>query len=186
MYYDRSPSGFSPRWVRMAKRSIATLLPRFNTGRMVGEYVQKFYHPASLQWRRYSEDSFARAQEVAQWKARVRASWSGVTARRLDAPRKSLRFGEGVQIDVAVNLNGLAAGDVIVELTLARQTQYENLRQAQRLTFESTVERTVQGEHRFALALTPELCGRLEYRIRVYPCHELLTHPFELGMTIWL
>jgi starch phosphorylase len=114
MYYDRSPSGFSPRWVRMAKRSIATLLPRFNTGRMVGQYVQKFYHPASLQWRRYSEGGFARAQEVAQWKARVRSAWWGVSARRLDAPRKSLRFGEGVRIDVAVNLNGLAPDDVVV------------------------------------------------------------------------
>ena len=91
-----------------------------------------------------------------------------------------------MQIDVAVNLNGLAADDVIVELTLARQTLYENLRQPQRLSFESTGERTEQGEHRFALALTPELCGRLEYRIRVYPCHQLLTHPFELGMMTWL
>ena len=186
MYYDRSPSGFSPRWVRMAKRSIATLLPRFNTSRMVGEYVQKFYHPASLQGRCYSEGGFARAQEVAQWKARVRSAWHGVTARRLDTPRKSLRFGEGVRVDIAVDLNGLAPDDVIVEMMLARQSPYEKLRQPQRLSFEATGERTAQGEHRFALALTPELCGRLEYSIRVYPCHELLTHPFELGMMTWL
>jgi len=186
MYYDRSPSGFSPRWVRMAKRSITTLLPRFNTSRMVGEYVQKFYHPASLQGRRYSEGGHARAQEVAQWKARVRSAWHGVTARRLDTPRKSLRFGEGVQVDIAVDLNGLAPDDVIVEMMLARQSPYEKLRQPQRLSFEATGERTAQGEHRFALALTPELCGRLEYSIRVYPCHELLTHPFELGIMTWL
>jgi starch phosphorylase len=124
--------------------------------------------------------------KVAQWKARVRSAWHGVTARRLDAPRKSLRFGEGVRIDIAVDLNGLTPDDVIVEMMLARQSPYEKLRQPQRLSFEATGERTAQGEHRFALALTPELCGRLEYRIRVYPCHELLTHPFELGMMTWL
>ena len=26
----------------------------------------------------------------------------------------------------------------------------------------------------------------VEYRIRVYPHHEMLTHPFEMGMMIWL
>ncbi|MBC7778633.1 MAG: alpha-glucan family phosphorylase [Proteobacteria bacterium] len=186
MYYERGASGFSPRWVRMARRSIATLLPRFNSGRMVGEYLQKFYHPASLQWRRFSEGGFVRAGELAQWKARVRPAWAGVTARRLDQPKKSLRFGEGVQIEVAVQLNGLTPDDVVVELTLARQTQYEKLKQPQRLAFESTGLRTDQGEHRFALDLTPELCGRLEYRIRVYPHPALLTPPFELGMMIWL
>ena len=109
-----------------------------------------------------------------------------MTARRLDTPRKSLRFGEGVRVDIAVDLNGLAPDDVVVEMMLARQSPYEKLRQPQRLSFEATGERTAQGEHRFALALTPELCGRLEYSIRVYPCHELLTHPFELGMMTWL
>ena len=36
------------------------------------------------------------------------------------------------------------------------------------------------------LQLTPEICGKLEYRIRVYPWHENLTHPFEMGMVRWL
>ena len=36
------------------------------------------------------------------------------------------------------------------------------------------------------LELKPELCGRLDYRIRVYPRHELLTHPFELGLMLWV
>ena len=34
--------------------------------------------------------------------------------------------------------------------------------------------------------MQPEQCGKLEYRIRVYPYHEMLTHPFELGMMRWL
>ena len=27
---------------------------------------------------------------------------------------------------------------------------------------------------------------RIEYRFRVYPNNELLTHPFEMGMMLWL
>ena len=42
------------------------------------------------------------------------------------------------------------------------------------------------GQHVFEYDLTPDLCGKLAYRIRVYPWHELLTHPFELGLMHWL
>ena len=41
-------------------------------------------------------------------------------------------------------------------------------------------------EHLYALEFKPELCGKIEYRIRVYPYHELLTHRFEMGMMMWL
>jgi hypothetical protein len=32
--------------------------------------------------------------------------------------------------------------------------------------------------------LKPGLAGRLDYRIRVH--HELLTHPFEMGLCCWV
>ena len=42
------------------------------------------------------------------------------------------------------------------------------------------------GEHRYRIDLKPGLAGRLDYRIRVFPRHELLTHPFELGLACWV
>ena len=44
---------------------------------------------------------------------------------------------------------------------------------------------TAGGEQLFALDLTPELCGKLEYRIRMYPYHAELIHKFELGLMVW-
>jgi starch phosphorylase len=41
-------------------------------------------------------------------------------------------------------------------------------------------------EHRYRLDLKPGLSGRLDYRIRIYPKHELLTHPFEMGLATWV
>jgi starch phosphorylase len=41
-------------------------------------------------------------------------------------------------------------------------------------------------EQRYRLDLKPGLSGRLDYRIRIYPRHELLTHPFELGLATWV
>ncbi|MGH9940763.1 MAG: alpha-glucan family phosphorylase [Pyrinomonadaceae bacterium] len=42
-YYERDAQGIPRRWVAMMKRSIQTLVPAFNSDRMVQEYVRKIY-----------------------------------------------------------------------------------------------------------------------------------------------
>ncbi len=185
-YYARNDMGYSPAWVKMAKRSMATLLPRFNSMRMVNEYVSKFYLPAARQWRRYSETGYSNARRVAEWKEHVRRGWGNVRIRRLDQAPKRIPFGDGVRVEVAVFLDGLSPEDVVVELVLSRPANPESQRHMMQVRFEADGTRTEGGEHRFALQLTPEMCGRLEYRVRVYPHHELLTHAHEMGMMIWL
>jgi len=185
-FYARGTMGHSPEWIRLAKRAIATILPRFSSARMVGDYLRKFYLPASQQGRRYGESQFETAREIAVWKSRVRAAWPDVHIRRIDPPRKAIRFGEGLKIEVAMKLNGLDPEDVVVELLLNRTVADGGPEHQERFAFAPEGERTPEGEHRFALELEPELCGRLEYHIRAYPCRELLTHPLEMGLMIWV
>jgi starch phosphorylase len=153
---------------------------------MVGDYLRKFYLPASQQGRRYSEAQFEKARELAAWKARVRAAWPDVHIRRLDPPRKAIRFGEAVRVEVAIKLNGLAPEDVVVELLLSRTLAGGGREHQQRFALAHDGTRTPEGEHRFVLDLEPEHCGRLEYHVRAYPCRELLTHPLEMGLMIWV
>lgn len=185
-YYSRNDMGYSSDWVRMAKRSIATLLPRFNSTRMVNEYVAKFYLPATRQWRRFSETGFANARLLADWKAHVRTCWPEVRIRRLDTPTRRIAFGEDLAFEVAVNLGGLRPEDIAVEMVFGRLSANGDQRTSSRHRFETDGTLTPEGEHRFALQLTPDLCGKLEYKLRVFPHHELLTHPLEMGMMVWL
>ena len=121
---------------------------------------------------------------MAQWKAKVRAAWPGVSARRIDAPRTRIQFGESIPVEIAVKLNGLAPADVCVELLLTRGLRESPLVQhSHECVSEGVLE---SGEHRYRLELKPGLSGRLDYRIRVYPRHELLTHPFEPGLATWV
>jgi starch phosphorylase len=43
LYYDREADGLPRKWIAMMKRSIATLVPAFNSDRMVEEYASRIY-----------------------------------------------------------------------------------------------------------------------------------------------
>ena len=185
LYYERGPMGYSPGWIAMAKRSMATIAPRFNAARMLDQYVSKFYAPAARQWLRFSRDGYALAHAVAAWKSRVRAAWGGVSLRpHGEAPRR-LDFGEGARVELAVRLNGLEPADVTVEMLLSRvgRMGVEEERQVHRLEPAGHLD---ADEHLYALDLAPEWCGKMELRFRAYPHIEHLTHRFEMGLMCWL
>jgi starch phosphorylase len=43
LYYERDSDGLPRKWISMMKRSIVTLVPQFNSDRMVEEYAQRIY-----------------------------------------------------------------------------------------------------------------------------------------------
>ncbi|TSA49717.1 MAG: glycosyltransferase family 1 protein [Nitrosomonadales bacterium] len=183
-YYSQSKLGYSADWVKMAKRSMATLIPRFNASRQVGEYVNKFYLPAIKQGKLYAQKDYSAARQLAQWKARVIDSWAGISLRRLDVQPKRIQFGEAIHIEVAVRLNGLSPQDVTVELLFARSLKKNRSKAYVPFKFEPQGQ---QGdEHIFVLNIEPDLCGKLSYQVRVYPQNALLTHPHEMGLMAWL
>jgi starch phosphorylase len=183
LYYGRGSMGYSPEWVALAKRSIASILPRFSAARMMGDYVAKCYLPAAQLGHRYAESGHALAASVAQWKARVRAAWPGVAIRRLDAPTRRIQFGEIVSVRLGVRLSGLVPDDVVVELVMARTVGGRN---DERRTYRFVPgTETNDGERIFTLDLAPELCGELDYAIRAYPYHAALAHRYEMGRMVW-
>ncbi|MGC2166329.1 MAG: alpha-glucan family phosphorylase, partial [Gallionella sp.] len=186
LYYERGNMGYSPNWVRMAKRSMATIMPRFNSKRMVGEYLVKCYMPASKQHRLYKQSRYENSQAIAAWKKRIRDAWSGVTLRRLDTVLQEIDFGQNLRFEVGVALNGLKANDVKVEMLMGFASRENDFRNAHRYRLVPSGTTTDSGESIFVADVRPEHCGKLEYHIRTFPYHEMLTHPFELGMMRWL
>ena len=183
-YYDRGPAGFSPKWIGMAKHSIASLGTRFSASRMVGEYVDKFYLAAAQHGKEMASDDWATARTLAAWKLRVRDTWGGVHARRIDTPPRRVSFGTSLSIEVAVALNGLAPDDVAVEIAMDRPESAAGKTRAYRL---SHVRKLDNGtEDLFALDLLPADCGSLRYRIRLFPFHPKMTYRFEMGLMRWL
>jgi starch phosphorylase len=182
-YFEQEP-GYPETWVRMAKESMQSIIPRFNSQRMVMDYVNKYYLPSITKTRQLLEGSRANAGLLADWKTRVRQKWPGVRIRRLDQTAVSIRQGAELCIQVGVTLNGLDSGDINVECLMgaaheSRDTTFSSclLLQPVRVDREETI---------FEIRFTPAHAGLVGYKLRVYPYHKLLCHPFETGFMKWV
>lgn len=187
-YYSREDTGYSPAWIKRMKRSMGTILPRFNANRMVGDYLAQSYGPAARQGRRFARENFHGAKDVAAWKNRVFAAWPGVRIRRINDPTPRTLFGERIRIEVAVFLNGIEPADVRVELRMDDSGAAPNPgapgNKGRFFVHANTIAET--GEQRFVLDFSPESCGKFDYRVRLFPYHDLLTHRLETGLMRWL
>jgi len=183
LYFARNGHGFSSGWVALAKASMKSIIPRFNSLRMVMDYVTRLYCPAREQHRRLSADNGAGARELAEWKARVRSRWPGVRIALANDPPAAVHHDEAVPLRVRIALNGLQASDVIVECLVDPAPESEGASQ-QRVQLEPLPE---SGEERiFAADFHALNSGLQEMRLRIYPHNPLLSHRFELGLMIWL
>jgi glycogen phosphorylase len=46
LFYQRGRDGIPHKWLKMMRHSIATLVPVYNTDRMLVEYTTKYYLPS--------------------------------------------------------------------------------------------------------------------------------------------
>ncbi|MGO9802504.1 MAG: alpha-glucan family phosphorylase [Steroidobacteraceae bacterium] len=198
LYYDRSAPACPPEWVRRSKRAMSTVIPRFTMGRVFQDYTRGLYQPAIAQYRRLAAEGFTGARTLAEWKLRVRAAWPKVSLKLLADSTRDLPRGERLRMRVAAALNGLSPSDVRVEFLGRRLlplpgstppplTSYGHPEQDG--LWRATLNATDESDPRetvFALDVAPGECGQFATEIRIYPWHELLTHPYELGLMKWL
>src|SRR5688572_825462 len=203
LYYARDEGlGYSPEWVQICKRSMASVLPAFNSERVLGDYVNEFYGPAARHGRALAADGFAAARELGAWKEKVKAAWPGVTLKQVGSASTEISFADRVTIEVEVALNGLAPSDVRVEcqvrrvlgseLTVPVQGYAENRRPKHGISYLEGRDVLLapftpgdvdgEGNCRYRLELQPPWAGTLQYEVRGAPDHPQLSHPYELGL----
>jgi starch phosphorylase len=184
-YFDRNGHGYSETWVKRSKASMKTILPKFNSQRMVMDYVRDFYAAAAKHGKTLQSENADLARRLTEWKRKIHSCWNKVSIRRLDEPRESVPTGSLMTIEVVVNLAQLTADDVIVECLLGRKSKMEEftIKDIIRL---KPVETNELGETVFKTEFEPGMAGLQFYKLRVYPFHTLLAHPHETGCMIWL
>lgn len=150
----------APAWLRRVRRSVATALVRFSSVRMLEEYRSRFYSPAAHLAEQVRGSRGKVAVNLARWRKLVQSRWPGV----------QLEPQPGDSARAALVTNGIPADSFAVEVEGQDGAR-------RRLSL-------VAGDHEraeFALE-SGNADGVRAYR--AFPQHELLAHPYELGLMV--
>ena len=182
-FYDRDFDGVPTRWVDSIRHTLATLSPQLSADRMVREYVERLYIPAAAAEATISADSYQPARELSQWKARVTAAWPGVHVTHVESGGVDAvpQVGDSLRLRAHVELAGLEADDVLVEVVYGRAKDGDSLVDVARgeLVLES---HDLGAAATFGGIVPLGRAGSFGYNVRVVPRHPLLASSAELGL----
>src|SRR5262249_33965624 len=117
LFYTRSSDDIPRGWVRKMKRSIATLCPVYNTGRMVSEYMTRCDSPSSERSARLTAEGLSRAKALAQWRRAIGQGWSRVKIEHVETSGADpMHVGGAMRVQVRVHLGDVKPDDVEVQL----------------------------------------------------------------------
>ncbi len=77
-FYDRDEQGIPRAWLRRIRASMMQLTPKFNSNRMMREYVERAYLPASEAYQKRAANGAELARQMVEWKRRIAERWKGL------------------------------------------------------------------------------------------------------------
>lgn len=186
-YFDRNEQGIPAQWVGFIRNNFAQIAPHFTMKRMLDDYYERFYGKLFERTRRMKASKYADAVRLTEWKARVEERWEGIQVqdmRLYDTDNFALPAGKAFTAEVAIDLNGLSAEDVGMELIFFKRIDEDELQI--RLCKEMQLRKGAKGVAVFDCSVEPGMAGVYEYGIRIFPKNELLPHRQDLALTRWL
>jgi glycogen phosphorylase len=187
-FYERDRDDVPERWVGAIRHTLATLSPELSADRMVRQYVELLYRPAARCEVLLSVNNYRGARELAAWKQRVIAAWPKVAVTHVESGGVTPvpQVGDELHLRAHVQLNGLGADDVSVEVVYGRSRNGDELSD----TTIQVLDREREGDQpdddagRSLFTGTVKLnrAGGFGYTVRVVPRNELLASPAEMGL----
>ncbi|MFW6074943.1 MAG: alpha-glucan family phosphorylase [Chloroflexota bacterium] len=183
-FYERGDDGLPHEWIAMMRASMREFIPRFNTHRMVEDYVRICYLPALEVSERLREDEFSAARALDRWKRDIAAAWKDVRISVEDGGRcGALAADETITVDAVVSLGSLRAEDVRVELIWGPTDQSGQITVPNYTPM--TLDTANQGTAHYRAELRAPGSGTFGYTARALPAHPNLLHPIDLGLLAW-
>jgi starch phosphorylase len=182
-FYERGADGVPTRWMASVRHTLATLSPELSADRMVKEYVERLYIPASHAAREITAEGNRPARELAAWKSRVIAAWPKVHVTHVESGGVDAapQVGDELHVRAHVDLDGLSPDDVSVDVVYGRAWDSDTMTDVQLAPLELASAEPGQSAT-FAGTVELARAGSFGYTVRVTPRHVLLASPAELGL----
>jgi starch phosphorylase len=176
-FYTRDEHGIPRGWVARMRESMARLTPAFSTNRVVRQYTEEHYLPASTAFRQRAENRGAMGTDLAAWQAELAKHWSALRF----GPATVEQQGEQYLLRVQVFLDDIDPDAVSVELYADAQNDGEPV--AQTMT---PGERLGGSTSAFSYSASiPTSRPVADYTPRLVPRHEGAFVPLEAPFILW-
>ncbi len=185
LFYDRGADGIPRGWIACMKASLQTLCPVFSTDRMVREYAERFYFPASRQWQELSGKEFALARDLAAWKERINRHWHRVRIDGLETiEADEIGVGSRVPVAARIDIGELGVDDVAVDAYFGVLDSRGIIVGGELVPL--APDNDGDGSvRRFTGEIECRFCGRHGFLIRIMPRHGVLGPLYEPGLLAW-
>lgn len=184
LFYEQDASGIPHGWIAKMKASMKTLTPAFSTNRMVAEYTERFYIPASQRHLRLTADRAARVRPLVEWRKRMRTHGTEVRIVEVTTDTTTEIFvGSKLKVRAKVLLGGLTPGDVRVQLFFGTVREDGEIVAGQ--SSDMAYRGTASPEHVYEAEIDLRESGSCGFSVRVVPFHEDAIAPYELAWVKW-
>ena len=188
LFYDRDENNIPRKWIERMIKSMQTVIPVFNTHRMIKEYAHKMYQPAYKLGALYAQDNYGAARNIARWKEKIDLHWTEATIVPVEKKVTQnnsiiLNFGESREFEAHVKLGKLSPDEVKVQLFI---TQNDGNSKDSFETFDmEIVKKATNGVYLYKAVIKPSDSGNYQYTFRLIPYHENQANPVEFGLAKW-
>jgi starch phosphorylase len=167
----------------MVRHTLRETGPKVLASRMVHDYVQQLYVPASYSARAMADGGgYGPAREEAARRAHLLANWGSVRVAHVEATGTgdTPEIGSTLALRAEVELPGLTPSDIEVQAAYGRVDDADALHGVTTIPMQH--EQADGSRHWFTATVPLERTGAFGYTVRVLPRSAHLANPAELGV----
>ena len=185
LFYDRDKDGIPRGWISLMKTSMMEICPQFNIHRMLREYSQRCYFPATKRYSEFLDNDAVKAKEIANWKSGVNSEWKHVRIEHVEAEKADkLRVGDDLTVKAVVHHGPLSSENLSVQIYHGPIEAHGNIADGEIVQM-SQSGKSEGGRSLFVGNIRYYRSGRHGFTVRVLPHHDDLASPFETGHIQW-
>ena len=185
-FYNRGADGLPHEWIRRMKKAISTLVPVFNTNRMVEEYLTRCYLPAHAREAKLTAAQLEPAKQLAEWRRRMGGAWNEIRIESVEAPTgQTLWVGKDFPVKVKVALGAIKPEEVDVQLYYGHVDNRGEIDKPMTASLAPTGSADANRSVLFTGTVPCEASGHFGFSVRVLPKHANLPHALEPGLVTW-
>ncbi|MCK9450463.1 MAG: alpha-glucan family phosphorylase [Bacteroidales bacterium] len=186
-YFNRDKNEIPTTWVSYIKNNIAEIAPHFTMKRMLDDYYDRFYNKLIRRAKELRENRYELAFSIDQWKSKIRSNWDQVDVKTIKVPDPTVRplnFGENFVAEITLDLGGLDANDIAIELLFGRKLHDK----IDEIVFVEAMDLIESGEGwaTYKINVPVYRAGVYDYTFRIYPTNKLLPHRQDLPLVKWI